>query len=254
MGAAASSSSSLPPATIVLNHDQRSFNDVNLSDNIIKIDDDVMDLEQMTSTLTMAEKIKALRTMRDKTYQKLGRVSTSANDESTLLLERKIKRYDAKIETLKDQEERYDKDCALHRDEIRQWNDQLNSHLMLFAVLQGLLVVAASSVLAIPVAEAEGVATDSTRYYVLLLMTILGLAVSLLTLLKVWDNHTQQGEILNLWDRQRSNEPISRMCSSSEHALNVHGCRRDARSDLILPLLFVGGWSCGLVLVISKLT
>ena len=253
MGAAASSSSSLPPATIILNRDQRTFDDINLNENNIKTDDDVMDLEQVTSALTMADKIKALTTICDKTYQKLGRVSSSVNEESALLLERKIKRYDAKIETLKDQEDRYDKDCALHRDDIRQRKAQLNSHLMLFVVLQGLLVVAASSAIAIPVTESEGVATGNTHYYVLLMLTVLGLAVSLVTLLKVWDNHTQQEEILQLWDRKGADEAISRTCSASEHALNVHGCRRNVRSDLILPILFLAGWSGGLLLVFSKL-
>ena len=244
LGAAQSSlPSSSPPATIVLN----------LTENNTKLDDE-LDLEHTTSALTMADKIKALTTMRDKTYQKLGKVSaTSVNEESALLLERKIKRYDARIETLKDQEDRYHKEYALHRDDILQRNSQLNSQLILFAVLQGLLVVAASFVFAGPTEDSEGITVGNTLYFLLLIVIALGMVVSLVTMLKMWDTHSQLDEIFQLWERQRSNEAISRMFSSSEQSLNVHGCRRDLRSDLILPIVFLAGWLCGVVLVLPKL-
>ena len=244
MGAAPSSlpSSSSPPATIVLN----------LVDNNNKIDEEI-DLEQTTSALTMADKIKALSTMRDKTYQKLGKVSASVNEESALLLERKIKRYDARIETLKDQEDRYYKEYALHRDDIRQRNSQLNSHLILFAVLQGLLVVAASLVLAYPTEDSEGVTMGNTLYYLLLILTALGMVVSLLTMLKIWDTQSQLDEVLQLWERQRANEAIIQTFSSSEPSLNVHGCWRDPRLDLFLPICFLAGWLCGFFLLLPKL-
>lgn len=242
MGAAPSSlpSSSSPPATIVLNLSDNNNNNIKL--------DDELDLEQTTSALTMADKIKALTTMRDKTYQKLGKVSaaSSVNEESALLLERKIKRYDARIETLKDQEDRYYKEFELHRDDILQRNSQLNSHLFLFAILQGLLVVAASFVLACPIEDSESVAVrNTTLYYVLLILTALGMAVSLVTMLKMWDTHSQLDEIFLLWERQRSNEAISRTLPSHEHhSLNLHDCRRDLRPDLILPIVFLAGWFC----------
>ena len=261
MGAAASSSSSsFPPATIVLHQDPLGFSDANLSDdNNIKIDDNVMDLEQSISAVTtMADKIKALTFMRDKTYQKLGRASASVNEETSLLLERRIKRYDAKIETLKDLEDRYDKDCALHLVNVRQRSALLNSHLMLFSVLQGLLVVAATAsfTLAVPVAKSDGVITGNNHHYELLILTILGMAVSLVTLLKIWDNHSQQEALLQLWEtKYANNEAISRTFSSSELVLNAHDCRRDARLDLIIPFFFLAAWSCVLaLLVLSKLS
>jgi hypothetical protein len=208
-------SSSLPPSTITLDHHHYSSNLNNYNDT---------DLEQTTPLLS---KIKALGTLRDKSYLKLG---TTTIDEEKALLECKIKRYDARIDTLKDQEERCSKYYAMFRDDIHQINSLLNAKMTRFAVLQGLLFVAATP---ITVSITRTDAVNLLRLY-LMILAFLGMVVSALTLVKIVGAHETLDQLTQDWERHEATVGSSELTTVGWRSLN--------RVEPVIPIVFFAAW------------
>lgn len=241
---------------------------------------DDIDLEETQPTkLLFVERIRALTTLRDKGYHKLG--NQSIGGEEKALLQSKIQKYDSKLDTLRDQDDRLYKDSVMYRDALHQIQVSLNSTLILFAIMQGLLIVAASPVVLLLAAsnnnnnnndacgstaqgQLDGRPKCQPYYYYdyLLVLSLLGVVLSVVILIKIRDQHSLMEHIQQyVRDKYRRNadseihaasELLLLLWSTSVPSSTNSNCSRmrQKRLDLVVPAVFLTVWLWCLVAVL----
>jgi hypothetical protein len=270
------SSSSLPPTTIVVTYDDTNNGSTNM--NMGKDGGDDVDLEEAQPTrLLLAERIRTLTTLRDKGYQKLG--NQAIRGEEKALLQSKIQKYDSKLDALRDQDDRLYKDSTMYRDALHQIQVSLNSTMTMFAIVQGLLIVAASPLLLLAASNTNsnacltghGQSDGGPRcqayqydyYCYLLVLTLLGMVLSVVILIKIRDEHSLMDHVKQSVRENYRRNACSETNAASDlllllttsvpfttmtHTSNCSMTRK--RLDLVVPVIFLIGWLWCLVVLI----
>jgi hypothetical protein len=269
------SPSSLPPTTIVVMYDETNHGSTNM--NAGKESGDDLDLEEAPTKLLLVDRIRALTTLRDKGYQKL--VNQTTRGEEKALLQSKIQKYDAKLDTLRDQEDRLYKDSTMYRDALHQIQVSLNSTMTIFAIVQGLLIVAVSPALLLAASSNNNDACLAQHqsdagprcqayqyyyYYYLLVLTVLGVVLSIVILLQIREHHVLMDDVKHCVRENHRRSACSETNAASELLLVTtaipststtirNSWMRQKRLDLGVPVIFLTAWLVSLVLLIVVL-
>ena len=140
-----------PPETILIHMKQeKDNNDEDNNDNEEGEDDDDEDEKPTKHDNTMEsfsnrlwdQKRTALGGVRDKAYRKLTK-APSIDEESALLMERKIQRYDARMQDIQYQEDRWYRECALYMNYFQHEQMSMVWNTIGYWIFQGLLLCVA---------------------------------------------------------------------------------------------------------------
>jgi hypothetical protein len=209
-----------PPETIVIQLEKEEVNNSDDDDDEEEEEEErqkILGMQRETTTNRLFDNRRtALGSIRDKAYRKL---TTSIDEESALLMERKIQRYDARMQDIQYQEDRWHKECALYLDYLQHENMTRVWTTIGYWIFQGLLLVAYMIL--------------SNHHGLVWVLAFVGIGSSIIRILQIYQHYQLLRDIQNSWQQSYSGDsPLRELTLRS-----VHICL-----DFIPPLLFLFVW------------